>query len=388
MTKIYLIRHAEAEGNLYRRLHGQYNSLITVNGYRQIAALEARFEGVHIDAVYSSDMFRTMTTAESIYKSRNLPLNTTPDLRELDVGSWEDHTWGEIGVMDANRLFQFMEASPEWVAPDGESFSDVGRRVAGAIRRIAEQHPNQTIAIFCHGTAIRQATCEIRGYTPEQWNSLRHGENTAVSELTLDGDKLTVDVYCNSDHITHEISTLARQNWWKADASERDELVICFRPMNLETEADTYLAFRKEAWTTTHGDKPFDSERFLAEAKACAAQGEWGLQAATSVDGTVVGVLQLDMLKFGDHCGYINFFYLVPEMRGKGVSVQLLGGAISPLRRQGATTIRLRCAPHNERAKAFYLKHGFQKIGEDETSIVPLDIYEKFIGFRSMRVEK
>lgn len=29
MTTIYLIRHAEAEGNLYRRAHGWYNSTIT-----------------------------------------------------------------------------------------------------------------------------------------------------------------------------------------------------------------------------------------------------------------------------------------------------------------------------------------------------------------------
>ena len=29
MTKIYLIRHAEAEGNLYRMAHGHYNGMIT-----------------------------------------------------------------------------------------------------------------------------------------------------------------------------------------------------------------------------------------------------------------------------------------------------------------------------------------------------------------------
>ena len=29
MTKIYLIRHAEAEGNLYRIAHGQEEGLIT-----------------------------------------------------------------------------------------------------------------------------------------------------------------------------------------------------------------------------------------------------------------------------------------------------------------------------------------------------------------------
>ena len=39
MTDLYLIRHAEAEGNVFRRLQGQYDSMITANGMRQIAAL-------------------------------------------------------------------------------------------------------------------------------------------------------------------------------------------------------------------------------------------------------------------------------------------------------------------------------------------------------------
>ena len=34
MTTIYLIRHGEAEGNLYRRIHGQFDSNITPLGKR------------------------------------------------------------------------------------------------------------------------------------------------------------------------------------------------------------------------------------------------------------------------------------------------------------------------------------------------------------------
>ena len=52
MTTIYLIRHAEADGNLYRRAHGWYDSVITDRGYRQIAALAKRFTSTHFDAVY------------------------------------------------------------------------------------------------------------------------------------------------------------------------------------------------------------------------------------------------------------------------------------------------------------------------------------------------
>ena len=43
MTEIYLIRHAQAEGNLYRMAHGHYNGMITnYRGYQQIDALRQR----------------------------------------------------------------------------------------------------------------------------------------------------------------------------------------------------------------------------------------------------------------------------------------------------------------------------------------------------------
>ena len=76
MTTIYLIRHAEAEGNLYRRIHGWYDALVTENGLRQIQALEQRFQGEHFDAVWSSDLYRTCTTARAVYEPRGLELRT------------------------------------------------------------------------------------------------------------------------------------------------------------------------------------------------------------------------------------------------------------------------------------------------------------------------
>ena len=51
MTTVYLIRHAEAEGNVYRRCHGQYDSLLTPRAYEQLPCLAKRFEDVPLDAV-------------------------------------------------------------------------------------------------------------------------------------------------------------------------------------------------------------------------------------------------------------------------------------------------------------------------------------------------
>ena len=88
MTRIYIVRHAEAEGNLYRRIHGQYDSLVTPLGYRQIEALSRRFQDIPVDAVYSSDLYRTRMTAKAIYAPKGLPLHLEPGLREIAMGRW------------------------------------------------------------------------------------------------------------------------------------------------------------------------------------------------------------------------------------------------------------------------------------------------------------
>ena len=48
MTRIYLVRHAEAEGNLYRIAHGPYNGHLTTTGYRQIRTLKHRLTHTHL----------------------------------------------------------------------------------------------------------------------------------------------------------------------------------------------------------------------------------------------------------------------------------------------------------------------------------------------------
>ena len=65
MTKIYLIRHAEAEGNLYRRIQGHWDGSITPLGLQQIDALAQRFRREHIDALYCSDLSRAKQLAQA-----------------------------------------------------------------------------------------------------------------------------------------------------------------------------------------------------------------------------------------------------------------------------------------------------------------------------------
>ena len=385
MTRIYLIRHAEAEGNLYRRVHGWYDSLITDNGYRQISALRGRFDNIPIDAVYSSDLFRTMTTAKAIYVSHGLELHTRPDLREIGVGVWEDVPWGELSHRDGKMLYEFNHSSPKFQVEGGETFAQVQQRMLAAVRDIAQKHPDQTVAAFSHGTAIRCLQAAIRGLGPGEMDSLGHSDNTGVTCLTVDEQGTCRLVFENDNsHLPEEISTLARQKWWKSRESSLADANLWFRPLNMESEGERYRVARADAWRDIHGDEvPCDSEGFQQDALRCWAQDPQKAVVAAMLGEEFAGVLQLDLERWADEgIGYIPFVYMMPDYRKKGLGVQLIGQAVATYRPLGRDKLRLRCAPENGVAQRFYKKYGFVKVGEVQgAGGVPLDLLEKYIGF-------
>lgn len=380
MTTIYLIRHAEAEGNLYRRVHGWYDALITENGFRQISALEDRFAPLPVDAVYASDLYRTKTTARAVYVPKGLELRTDPALREINLGDWEDLSWGQVRRTDPEGLAGFNRSDPQWRAPNGESLGDVGERVEGALRRIAAAHPDQTVAVFCHGTAIRQVQARVKGVPPEDWHTLSHSDNTAVTCLTWEGDRFHLVFESDNSHLDASISTLARQSWWRKEGVPSEDVNLWFRPLNMEEEGQIYRGARQEFWASVHKDmSAFDGDGFLRDARLHCARTPWGVTCAM-VGDRLAGLLQLDPDRYAaDDAGYIPFCYLMPDRRAKGLGVQLLGQAVSFYRPLGRRYLRLRCASYNDPAQRFYRKYGFYKIGEEQGSRVPLDILEKRI---------
>lgn len=381
MTTIYLIRHAEAEGNLYRRIHGWYDSLITENGFRQINALEERFRNIHIDAAWSSDLYRTCTTARALYVPKGLPLHTDPELREVNFGGWEDMAFGAAYHFHREEMTLFNRVSPSWRAPGGENLAEAGSRLERAIRRIAGQYPDQTIAIFSHGSVIRQFMANAKGLSPQEWNTLPHSENTAVTCMTFDGKGFQFLFQGDASHLPEEITTMGKQMWWRKDGKAED-VNLWFRPLDRETEQHLYLEARRDAWTGTHGpDIPFDGEGFWSDARRHLDQSPWGVSVAM-VKEEPMGIVQLDRERYGqDGAGYIPFCYISPKWREHELGIQLIGHAVSHFRPLGQDKLRLRCAPYNQRAQHFYAKYGFVKIGEEKNSRVPLDILEKYIGF-------
>lgn len=379
MTTIYLIRHGQAEGNLYRRCHSWHNGLLTLKGREQVKSLQKRFEHVHFDAVYSSDLYRAMSTAGAIYRPRELTLRIDPNLREIGAGIWEDVMWGQLLHDHRESLTAFLHCDPAWSVEGSETFPQVRQRVKTSIERIAAAHLDQTVAVVSHGCAIRAGLSAWLGVDIDEMGTIPLANNTGVAKLEAENGQIKVAYYNDDSHL-EPIPVLPKaSSVYGIPGMERNALR--FRPLLLPQEADQYIAARRDGWQSSHGTLDgFDGEKFLAVAEQNSAHDKNCVLLALLGD-TAMGVLQMDWNQDSEQqAGRVPFFYVAPEFRSMGLGVQLLGQAVCAYRAMGRQFLRLRCAPENERAKKFYHTHGFYKVGEEPGGIGHLDTMEKYIG--------
>lgn len=316
MTHIYLIRHGEAEGNLFRVAHGQYNSTLTPRGYRQLAYLRRRFENVALDAVYGSDLLRAHATASALYVPRGLAFRPMPLLREVCLGCWEQRSWGEIERMDPAMYVDFNKRPDLWQVAGAESFARVRERMLEAVRLLAAAHPGGTVAATSHGAALRTLLGTLEGRSLAEIGQTGHGDNTAVSLLEVEGDQIRVVFRDDASHVPPEASTFHRQSWHKSDAA-----------------TEPGLWFR----TCRQQDSSREEEALLGEAHA----------------GRVAMALEGRQLVITD-------YEVAPALRGRHFGVQLLGQAVQYARSQGRERVALRCP---EELSGYFAQFGFRETG-------------------------
>jgi len=346
MTRIYLVRHAEAEGNLYRIAQGQDNSNLTDRGWRQVRALERRFADVHIDAVYSSDLYRTCATASAIYKPKGLPLIRERGLREISVGAWERLTWGEILLRWPEQLKYFGSRPDLWQVEGAETAQEVLERGLATVKAIAAKHDGQTIALVAHGYIIRLVTSHLQGYRLEEMGKTPTGDNTCVALLEYEGGELRVIYRDDNSHLkTPEF--LATEKVVKRATAMEPGLRFC--PLDLPEQADLFCdlaaACREEG---------FDRERLLADA---------------ALRPTLIGYLRdtpVGILQTGPEPDWISLLCIHPDYRKRGFGVQLLGQAVYAAREKGFHQVKV-IRPRGEDGRRFCADYGFLPAGETET---------------------
>lgn len=371
MTEIYLIRHAQAEGNLYRMMQGHWDGGVTALGLRQIDCLAERFRHERIDAVYASDLYRARLTASAVTRTHpGLTVQTTPLLREINVGVWETQFFGDAAWNEPEKMYDFVKRPGQWSVPGSETYAQVQQRALSQLTSFSQVHDGEVIAVVSHGITIRCILAGIMNLSFDSGENLPINGNTGVSKLTYDNGKFSI-IYINDQS---HLSGLAMQPWSHS---------FDMRTEKFDPAADEayYKACYTDAWETAHGSlSGFTPEPYYRAAIEHRKDDNGAVLRAYDKD-MPVGLLDLDPLR-GAHAGYgwVSLLYIAPEYRGRGAGIQLLARALFFYEKLGRTAIRLHCAEENTAALAFYRKHGFTVLSEEKSGSGRILLLEKKLG--------
>ncbi len=378
MTKFYLIRHAEAEGNLYRRAQGHYDSNITRLGRRQVAALAERFRGERIDALWSSDLIRTRSTASAVLKYHpELTLHPAAALREVDVGCWEDRPWGEIARTDPEQYGYFVREPERWHVPGSEDYGRLVDRLKTALLELAEAYPGKTVAAASHAFAIRALAASLMG---RRFGDIPFGDNTAVTAVTAEGGVLALESYADGSHLGG-LSTFAHQGL--AGDHKGKKANGWFTPLVLPGESEFYSRCYAETWIASHGSLRGYAPAVYLQTAAQRSKADPRCLEKLLYEDETVGLLELDPDRGADEgAGWISLVWVDADWRGRRFGAQLIGQATSCFRQRGRDKLRLHVSQTNAAAIGFYEALGFEKTGVSQGIGGPLYLMEMDIAPR------
>jgi probable phosphoglycerate mutase len=216
MTRLILVRHAEAEGNVRRIFHGHTNGDITENGEVQLERLAERCKSLHYDIIYSSDLQRCIKTANAVNRYHHLPVMVDDRFREIYGGRWEGVPFAELPVKFPVDFGHWNDMPHLLNIPEGESMVNFRERVVSAAGGICLQNDGKTVCLVTHGTVIRILLCEAKGLPLCGVIGVNWCDNTAISILGIEKPfRGKVLLENDNSHLTGGLSTLEKQTWWR-----------------------------------------------------------------------------------------------------------------------------------------------------------------------------
>lgn len=169
MTTLYLVRHGETFDNAAHIMQGQTQGQLNDTGIAQAEAVRDQMADIPINAFVASDLHRAIQTCEIIAHPHQLPVQTTPLLRERDWGSF------------TGKYIPDLQSVKDW-PDDIESLNDLIARAKSFLNWIRTQYPNKTVLAVGHGI-VNKAIQSV--YYGKPMNKIEKMTNAEVRRLDL-----------------------------------------------------------------------------------------------------------------------------------------------------------------------------------------------------------
>ena len=162
-SRLYLIRHADVE-NPNKVLYGHLDGFqLSALGRSQAGALGDQLRGEGLTRIVSSPLARAVETARLINERLDpqAVLETDFELREAEFSRYlQGLPYWQVPL---RRPLWFVHKARRGLVPGDESIDRLGGRVLAVVRRLAREHPGETIAVVSHADPLNAAWILLDG---------------------------------------------------------------------------------------------------------------------------------------------------------------------------------------------------------------------------------
>ncbi len=184
-TTLLLIRHGETDDNRALIFQGQQGRGLNDRGREQAERLAARLARAARPAaraaLYSSDLERARETAAILGRALGLTATLDVNLRETYLGAWEGLSYAEIAARFPDEYAAWRAGRDVKRGGAGETYAELGARVARAVDRIAAAHAGGVAIVVSHGAALKTFAARVLQVPTEGLRAFRVQANTGVT---------------------------------------------------------------------------------------------------------------------------------------------------------------------------------------------------------------
>ncbi len=189
-TTIYVIRHADVE-NPRRVLYGHLPGFqLSAHGRAQAEALGDRLSSAGIRRIVHSPLERAVETAQLINSRFSPPalLEVDPELREADFSRYlQGIPYWQIPM---RRPLWIVHKTRRGLVAGDESYDVLGGRVLKVVRRMADEHPGEPMAIVSHADPIQAAWVLLDGRAHNEREMYRKAiDRAGTLKIEVDGGR-------------------------------------------------------------------------------------------------------------------------------------------------------------------------------------------------------
>ena len=184
--KIYLVRHGKLkwEDNI-KKCIGITDIELNLEGIQIAEGNGKVLKDKNISKIYSSDLKRCEKTAQVISQIIEKPYELKEDLREINMGVWENKSFEYIKEKYPKDYEKRGENIDTFKVENGESFEECYKRAVEILKKLSNENKDKNIVLVSHSGIIRCLICYIKKIPLKD-----------IKSIKLDyGEMITIDYY-------------------------------------------------------------------------------------------------------------------------------------------------------------------------------------------------